>query len=359
MGNHEIALSFRSALVAADSLVAMARCDSAERGWQSSESACLALADLLPTVDRLLFDRDIRKHLNQCPPAGCTPDGAELADVGRSARSWHHLACDLAHDVARKAIDEVIGLDAVFLFPEMDSDGGEHVKVGETDDGAELFEFRRLKAGEKRAGRLAEALRQIRENGRECWPAMAGSLQTTGLTSNHFERVWTGVSRELHEFERTPRSAAEPPPAASPGPPAPATPEANSAWPPDDGWHFRPGLYAFRRKTYALQGKLWKLLKHLAESRFPSTAAEMIAAMGSDGAKADGSIRTDLTNLRTILRGNHKLPSGSDPIPCKAKGEPSAWGLDLDYPAPAKAGNRTRKQKRRNKRRISVRKNDG
>lgn len=138
---------------------------------------------------------------------------------------------------------------------------------------------------------------------------------------------------------------------------------APAEWPPDDGWHFRPGAYAYRGETHALNGKLLKLLEHLATSRFPSTAEQMAEAMDSD-AKEASSIRTDLTNLRNILRENHKLPSDSDPIPCTAKGEPSVWELDIDCrhtvrPTKKKPKPSARAKKSANKRRFSVRRNGG
>lgn len=139
--------------------------------------------------------------------------------------------------------------------------------------------------------------------------------------------------------------------------PPPAQDAIAEQWPPDEGWHFRAGLYTFRGKQYALGGKLWKLLKHLADARFPSTATAMMDAMGSD-AKEESSVRTDLANLRAILRQNHNLPKDSDPIPCKTKGDPSAWELRIDCRAPAAASKPKPKPKRKNKRRISVRRND-
>jgi hypothetical protein len=199
--NQDIARLFRSALVHAESLVAMARCDSAEAGWRSAGSACDALEALLNRVDSLLFAPDVREHLALCPPTGCTPDGAELAGLKLYAVSWHHLARDLAHYVALKVTEQVIGLDTVFLFAELDNDNVEYLPV-ESDDDVQRFEAKLLKSGEKRAGRLAEALQRIRDDGQRCWPEMAEVLRQTGLTSNHFERVWAGVRREWLEIER-------------------------------------------------------------------------------------------------------------------------------------------------------------
>ncbi len=104
----------------------------------------------------------------------------------------------------------------------------------------------------------------------------------------------------------------------------------NHTWPPDDGWRFRPGEFAFRGKSSPLRGKLWELLKFIVESRGPVTEEELRRHVWSDSAGAPSTIRSQLSNLRRELRKALKLPATFDPIPHIDTGPRRAWKLHDD-----------------------------
>jgi hypothetical protein len=108
-------------------------------------------------------------------------------------------------------------------------------------------------------------------------------------------------------------------------------PTETEPWPPDDGWNFRPGEFAFAGKTGKLKGKLWKLLKALAEADAPVTPEELFVQVWSEvdpGENAHNNLRNHLTRLREALRLAFGLDHDVDPIPAQDKGELLAWKLD-------------------------------
>ncbi len=89
----------------------------------------------------------------------------------------------------------------------------------------------------------------------------------------------------------------------------------SDTWPPDDGWHCRPGEVAFGGNKEKLTGKLWMLLKALAEARRPLTARNLHDVVwGHNEACTDQNLRNHLSRLRTVLRTGYDLAEDVDPI---------------------------------------------
>ncbi|HWB09883.1 MAG TPA: hypothetical protein VFE62_24360 [Gemmataceae bacterium] len=341
---------FRRALTDAESLVAIANHDSAQVGWRSADSACHHLSILLQCVDKLLFDADIRKHLELCPPSGCTPDGARLPGLKLRNISWHHLTCDLAHDVAITAL-EWFDADARFLFaePERGVDDFDYVERPHTDDDKVVhYDVRRFKPGEKRAAQLAKMLEHIRERGHTYWPDMAGALRKTGLNSDHFESTWAGVRREWREFERVEKSAQE----ASPPredldeakersvstaqaerdtiPPTSQTPEGDQ-WPPD--WAFPAGGYSYKGTECLLSGRHRDVLMCLVKAarRGIRLTIEAIIDDVWQGYEPERSnVRGVLSQVNAHLVAKLSLPGDAQPVQQHGRGRHAVWWLDMN-----------------------------
>ena len=100
-------------------------------------------------------------------------------------------------------------------------------------------------------------------------------------------------------------------------------------WPPDNGWHFRPGEFAFGGRKGKLTGKLWLLLKTLVEARRALTAENLRDVVWEHNEDCTvKNIRTHLSMLRTVLRTTYDLPNDLDLIPSADVGVLAAWRLD-------------------------------
>lgn len=101
-------------------------------------------------------------------------------------------------------------------------------------------------------------------------------------------------------------------------------------WPRKDGWDFREGEAAFQGFKFSIQGVPWRLLKKLAEKvGTPVSEATLLGAMNShDGNAGEGSLRSQLTRTRDILRAAFGLSSDIDPLPNVERGRDAAWKLD-------------------------------
>ncbi len=105
--------------------------------------------------------------------------------------------------------------------------------------------------------------------------------------------------------------------------------DEDERWPPDDGWRFRPGEFAFGGGQGKISGKAAKLLQRLAKARRALTLDDLRTDVWGDDDCSDGNIRTHLTKVRDALRGAFRLRKEVDPVPCIARGEGSAaWQLD-------------------------------
>ena len=102
--------------------------------------------------------------------------------------------------------------------------------------------------------------------------------------------------------------------------------DAEAPWPPDDGWHFLPGLFYFRRRRYDLTGLPLKLLRMFVASRHASlTAAELYGAWPENTPLGPENLRPHLTKLRAALRTvaadiEAAADIADDPIPSKGGG---------------------------------------
>lgn len=102
------------------------------------------------------------------------------------------------------------------------------------------------------------------------------------------------------------------------------------AWPPDDGWHFRPGEAAFQKVIFSLRGKPWAVLKCLAEARNSArTWTELADAASPDTNPIKTTIRGYVANARKALKTAFRLSESHDPIPNVESGERTAWRLNI------------------------------
>lgn len=101
-------------------------------------------------------------------------------------------------------------------------------------------------------------------------------------------------------------------------------------WPRKDGWDFREGEAGFQGFKFSIQGIPWRLLKKLAEKvGTPVSEATLLDVMNSDDGNAgEGSLRSQLTRTRDILRAAFELSSDLDPLPNVERGRDAAWKLD-------------------------------
>ena len=105
--------------------------------------------------------------------------------------------------------------------------------------------------------------------------------------------------------------------------------EKTDPWPPDDGWHFRPGEFAFGGMKGELTGKLWMLLKAFAEARRSLTSSDLLDDVwGHNETCTEQNLRNHLSRLRTALRNVYDLAENVDPIPAVDKGNLAAWRLE-------------------------------
>lgn len=100
------------------------------------------------------------------------------------------------------------------------------------------------------------------------------------------------------------------------------------AWPPDEGWHFRPGEYAFLRQQAEARGKSWQLLKTLAEARRALTQRDLMSGIWKLQKVSDSNLRGLLSKTRNLLRHDFGLSKDVDPIPAVDAGESVAWKID-------------------------------
>ncbi|HUY31456.1 MAG TPA: helix-turn-helix domain-containing protein [Pirellulales bacterium] len=160
-------------------------------------------------------------------------------------------------------------------------------------------------------------------------------------------RVWQGV---LNEFRLCDVDNADAPATAA------ASLPPDEAWPPNAGWHFRPGQYAYNGESFDLTGAEWRLLKLFGGNPSRRFAIDDLwkAAAGDNNPVADrNSTRTQLSNLRNALRRNHGLTQDVDPIPHSGKGIGTVWRLDLHHlrkSKPKPKPSRKPKKKLRNQR---------
>jgi hypothetical protein len=103
------------------------------------------------------------------------------------------------------------------------------------------------------------------------------------------------------------------------------------SWPPDAGWHFREGEYAFAWRKAPIRGKPSILLKLLASSAGPVSRAIITARLWPRGDAPLGveeAIRQHLLKVRNNLKCRFSLSDAADPIPHVDFGAQTAWRID-------------------------------
>ena len=100
-----------------------------------------------------------------------------------------------------------------------------------------------------------------------------------------------------------------------------------STWPADDGWDFRSGEVAFRRKVFPLSGVSFSLLKAFVDSRFAITpqALKQKGVINED--VPNDTIRGYVSRLRDELRAAFGWGKDYDPLPHVDRGKQLAWKL--------------------------------
>jgi hypothetical protein len=108
------------------------------------------------------------------------------------------------------------------------------------------------------------------------------------------------------------------------------SPASSTAWPPDDGWHFRPGEAAFCGLTFNIMGRMASVLSTLANARGAARTWSELAS-GLDNSDVEmTTVRGYVSQLRTVLRQRFGI-SNADPIPSVERGGGStAWRLNSD-----------------------------
>lgn len=104
-----------------------------------------------------------------------------------------------------------------------------------------------------------------------------------------------------------------------------------ATWPPDDGWHFRPGEFAYRGKRGKAVGKIWEMLKLLATARAPVDRDSIRAAVWPEdiqGLTEDQAISQTIKKGRAVIRAAFRLPASVNPIPSVDFGQRAAWRID-------------------------------
>lgn len=99
-------------------------------------------------------------------------------------------------------------------------------------------------------------------------------------------------------------------------------------WPPDAGWHFRPGEFAVQGTAHPLSGILWDLLKHFVEARGPVLETDLQDSVWAESGAGPSGIRSQISNLRKELRKAIGLRRDFDPIPLVDKTPRRSWKLN-------------------------------
>lgn len=93
-------------------------------------------------------------------------------------------------------------------------------------------------------------------------------------------------------------------------------------------WEFRPGTVKFGNRQFRLSGKKWELLKAFASARWGVTADDLWEELWDGREIARKSLRTEVSNLRILLRKEFDLDDADDPLPHLDQGALLAWRLD-------------------------------
>lgn len=101
-------------------------------------------------------------------------------------------------------------------------------------------------------------------------------------------------------------------------------------WPPDLGWHFRPGEAAFLGKVFEISGRHHGVLEVLASSNSAVSSWTIIQGLDEDKELETKTIRGYISQVRAVLREAFNLAVDFDPIPNVDTGQRTAWKLDSE-----------------------------
>lgn len=118
------------------------------------------------------------------------------------------------------------------------------------------------------------------------------------------------------------------PPPFNSEPPLRSAQSRDAAWPPDDGWHSRPGYCAFQGIKVPITGMPALILDALFKATYPVGELALTEAAGSVGAK--GTLQSHLTRCRDILRTEFRIERSLNPIPSRGRGADIVWWIDRE-----------------------------
>lgn len=100
-------------------------------------------------------------------------------------------------------------------------------------------------------------------------------------------------------------------------------------WPPDGGWHFHGGRFAFRCRTGRVAANAMRLLRAFTDKGRRLNRDAVKEAVWGNTPKSDQQMRTVIKAVRDALRDAFAL-SDEDPVPHEDKGELAVWWVDHD-----------------------------
>jgi len=104
----------------------------------------------------------------------------------------------------------------------------------------------------------------------------------------------------------------------------PTPPPDSDEWPPNKGWHFRPGEAAFRGIAFKLTDTQWEILKLLSVSRRPVEKNRLLGIR--DSGIEESTLRSHISKIRKAIRGAFRL--NGDPIPQRGSGKNLSYFLN-------------------------------
>lgn len=101
-------------------------------------------------------------------------------------------------------------------------------------------------------------------------------------------------------------------------------------WPPDLGWHFRPGEAAFLGTVFEIRGRQFGVLKALAGQAGGLEVWSISKSISPEYELSPNSIKAYVSQVRSKLREVFLLDKSVDPLPNVDWGERTAWKLDSE-----------------------------
>lgn len=99
-------------------------------------------------------------------------------------------------------------------------------------------------------------------------------------------------------------------------------------WPPDAGWHFQPGRFAFAFRVGKINGIKASLLDELRKARGPIHKDQLLKKVWPDSILEEGTLRGHISKVRDLLRSTFGLTKKEDPLPEQDHGKNLGWKID-------------------------------